>query len=107
MRKVLLDTDPITKTKTYFYHDMDGENFVVQEEAEVDQVLAWNQAMRNQIDERARWGDAGLGEKVASIPYIVWTTLPKELRDDNNELLRWLDRREQEPFRTRHGRLSR
>lgn len=106
MRKVLLDDDPITRTRTYFYHDHDGQNFVVQDESYVDPVLEMNQAMRAQADERARWGDAGLGEKVASIPITVWDSLPKGIREDNSELLKWLDNRDQLPFRTRHGRLS-
>lgn len=105
MKKVLLDTDPVTKTRSYFYHDLDG-NFAVQEEAYVDPVLESNMAQRNQIDERARWGDAGLGERVASIPIIVWDSLPDHIKKDNKALLKWLDDRDQLPFRTRHGRLS-
>ena len=69
-----------------------------------------NQALRNQTDERERWtkrggDDRGLGEKVASIPMSVYYSLPKDLREDENWLLKWLDDRDQLPFRTRTGRL--
>lgn len=110
MSGLILDHNPITRSASKYYEE-DGAA-IIQNVQDIQPVLEYNQAIRNMTDERARWtrrggDDFGVGAKIASIPSVVWYSLPREIREDNNKLLRWLDERDQEPFRVRPGRLSR
>lgn len=106
-----LDYDPVSRSRTGIYEDPDDENkLIIAQQADIEPVLRLNYERRKMVDENARWtlrggDDRGVGEMVASIPASVYYSLPKHLRDDNNELLRWLEQSDQAVFRTRAGRL--
>lgn len=110
---MLIDMDPVSRSRSTVYDDPDNENGVlIYEETDIEPILAMNAAMRAATDENCRWtkrggDDRGVGEMVARIPASVYYQLPKDLREDNNALLQWLEQRDQDVFLTRRGRLRR
>lgn len=103
MRKLLLDHDPVVKQKSRFYHDSEGEEFVIEDRVDVEDVVEQNKALYAQTDENARWGEF---DRVASIPLVVYFDLKREgVLDDPVRLRRWLNDPENRLFRTRPGRV--
>ena len=102
--KRLFDYDPVTKTRQIFTSNPeDGGDFSIHTEQDVTDIVEDNKAMFNQFDERSRW--KGEWHRVGSIPLSEYFALPKEMREDNKDLLKWLSDRDRSKFRVRPGRL--
>ena len=101
-------TDPLTGGKQTFVIN-DDRTFSIVTETDIEPVLAANYEARKHAD--LRWGDSWEkdGEtfvKFASIPLDIYYNehiLPKWVRSDTKELVKWLQRSEQAPLRVRHG----
>lgn len=102
--KRLFDYDPVTKTRQIFTSNPeDGGAFAIHTEQDVTDIVEHNVALANRFDERANWkGDWHL---VGSIPLSEYFALPQEMREDNKDLLKWLQNSDRKKFRTRTGRL--
>ena len=111
MSGLLIDADPVMRSRLTVHDDPDSEHGVIfHEEHDITPVLEANARERAQVDERARWtkrggDDHGIGTKVASIPMSVYYQIPRDIREDGKELLKWIERSENDVFRTRAGRL--
>lgn len=101
----VFNTDPITKTKRLFHWNEAEESFHIETLQDVTDIVEDNKGFANHFDERTGW--KGDFHRVASIPMPIYMGLPKDLREDNKALLRWLDDSDQRAFRTRPGKLSR
>lgn len=97
----LLTSDPITRKKTVWHDQSDG-GAVIQAQQDIEPVLKMNK------EERKEAGKDFSGEmvKVASIPVAVYEDLMRRGIADNPERFkRWLNDPDNEPFRTRRGRV--
>ncbi len=102
----LLDHDPLTGVSTWFHVGSEGQ-YHVAEVQNVDPVLEQNQALRNQVDERQRYGNRETFHLEASIP-ALW--LPELMAKTNNlkdkrELKRLLNDKRYRHLRTTNRRL--
>lgn len=105
MERRFLDYDPETKLNRWFYYDHDTGEWYIAEEADVQEVADVAKESYASTDERARWGE---GQRVASIPCIIWQQLVEQgIADDDKALRKWLDDPDNQVFRTRPGRISR
>lgn len=105
MHRRILTSNPVTKTRTVMYSDPYSGDGVFHTEQDVTDVVEANKAHLNMFDERQRC--AKDGEMVASIPSVVYWSLPKHIRDDETEFRKWLDDPDQRAFRTHPTKLSR
>ncbi len=102
-------TDPITGAKQTFVID-DENHFSIVTETDIQPILAANYEDRKTGD--GKWGgnwdkDGETFVRFARIPLDIYYNekmLPAWIRNDPKELLKWLQRSEQEVFRTRSGR---
>ena len=102
----VLNYDPVMKSRTLWHHDTIDDTTVIRNEYDIEDVLEFNKLRFNRIDERQNWkGDI---HHVASIPIGVYMDMMRNGRIvSNKDLRKWLDDKDQLPFRTRPGRLSR
>jgi hypothetical protein len=99
----------LTETPTHrcYIADIgDGKSVVKTEYLFTDELLAGNQFLRNETDGQ-RWGDT---PKVASIPlnvlYSSQSQIMEKLREgDRDHMKWWLNRPENEIYRTKRGRV--
>lgn len=102
--KKTLSFDPLTGTKEVFRYDPTDDSFTIETLQDVTDVVEFNKAMANQVDERANW--KGDWHKVASIPMSVYMDLQKKgIANDDKAFHRWLNDSDNKVFRTRPGRL--
>jgi len=96
-------------SKTAF-HD-DGSDLIIEHKADISAVLNANKAEYAQNDERKRWSDDAFGNKVASIPLVVFQELEKQGITKGFTVLdmprfkAWLNNPDNRAFRTRTGRI--
>lgn len=101
--KLLIDEDPVTKTKERLHIDGGGENFRLETKQNVEPVTDVAKEMRKDSDGRFNLDGQ---THVASIPLVVWRELEKEgIAHDDEALKEWLNQRENRAFRTHPGRL--
>lgn len=100
-RPLVLKDDRISRIKKLFHYDDATGDVTIETRQHLDPVLGNNQEMRN----AARSGWKGDMHLVASIPKVVWNSLPEGIREDMNELRKWLDQSDQKVFRTKEGTL--
>lgn len=101
--------DPLTGGKETIHFDDDGKIRIVKE-TDVETVLAQNYEDRKHTN-ASEWGDSWDkdGEsfiRFARIPLDIYYNeklLPKWVRNDPKELMKWLQKPEQEPLRARWG----
>lgn len=101
-------TDPLTGAKQTFVID-DENHFSIVTETDIQPILEANYEDRKTGD--GAWGgswdkDGETFVRFARIPLDIYYNeklLPKWIRNDPKELLKWLQRSEQEVFRTRTG----
>lgn len=99
----ILDVDPILGI-TEKYYEQDGK-WIIARDQEVESIFETNQQMRNQVDERARFKSDSMNH-VAFIPLLVLEELRRKgILDDQKALRKWLNDRDNQPFRTRPGRV--
>ena len=97
----LWDTDPLTGTKTFFRMEDGAKTFDLITESTVDPILEENQRLRKE-DPNFK-GDQ---VRVASIPMAVWSELMRKgIAQDETEMKKWLNDRDNEVFRTARGRV--
>lgn len=104
--KRLFDYDPVTGVKQWFHMEEGSDEFTIQTEQPVDDLIEANRADYNSFTSgRDRWGeDIGARTKVASIPLNVYQDLKaKGILKDQAALKRWLNDPDNLVFRTRPG----
>jgi hypothetical protein len=94
--------------QTAVHSDGDG-GIIIETRQDISGILEQNKKEYNSFDERARWSDDLLGNKVASIPLTVIDDLNKQgiIRGfavlDDKRFKAWLNERDNRVFRTRTG----
>lgn len=84
----IIGGDLIARTQSRLI-DNGPDELVVYNEQEVEDIMEYNKAHRNSIDERA--GTAADGELVGKIPLnIVYRLKKAGIWDDDDALLKWL-----------------
>ena len=101
MKSRLLDFDPVTRVKRMFHPSTDGESFIEEGTQDVTERLEINKALHGMP--RDGWGE---GQRVASIPVVVWEGLLRDgTANDTKKLKAWLNDPDNRAFRTRTGRV--
>lgn len=101
-------TNPIIPRKTVVHADGDG-GIIIETREDISAILEQNKKEYNSFDERAKWSDDLLGNKIASIPFTVIDELNKQgiMRGfsivDQKRMKAWLNERDNRVFRTRTG----
>lgn len=97
--------DPISKTRVEYHFA--GEDLIIASETDITGAVEVNKALYASQDERKTWGGNGdqLGSLVARIPDQVYFQIPKEIRNDQKAMKRWLNDYDNRVFRTRPGRV--
>lgn len=105
----IVDFDPVLKRRRTVHYDPIEDNFILESETDVTDVIEANKRAYDAVDERARWGDVN---RVASIPMTEYYRLKREGIIDaegevqgEKDLLRVLQDPANLKFRTRPGRL--
>jgi len=97
----------ISKTS---FHD-NGDDLVIAHTQDVTGIIDANKAEYAQSDEHKRWSDHSFGNKVASIPLVVFQELEKQgitrglTVIDMPRFKAWLNNPDNRAFRTRTGRI--
>jgi len=92
-------------------HKTDDGGLVIETVQDVSGIVESNKKQFNAYDERARWSDDLLGNKIASIPLTVIDELNKQgiMRGfhvlDQVRFKSWLNHPDNRAFRTRPGRI--
>ena len=92
-------------------HKTDDGGLVIETVQDVSGIVESNKKQFNAYDERARWSDDLLGNKIASIPLTVIDELNKQgiMRGfhvlDQTRFKSWLNHPDNRAFRTRPGRI--
>ena len=100
--------NPVNFRKTAVHSDGDG-GIIIETRQDISDILEQNKKEYNSYDERARWSDELLGNKVASIPMTVIDDLNAKgiMRGfavlDEKRFKAWLNERDNRVFRTRTG----
>lgn len=103
----LLDYDPLIKRKRNFHILEGGDDYAVESQFDVTDIIEQNKALYNSVDERARHRSE-VFNRVASLPLAVYVDLQNRgILDDEKAFRKWLDDPENRHFRTRPGKLSR
>jgi hypothetical protein len=100
------DTDPeIGSTETFHYDEQTGE-FFIETEQDVTESVKHSKEMYANCDGR-RWDKGVLGgDKVASIPLLIWQELEaKGIANDPKALKAWLNDPDNRAFRVRPGKV--
>lgn len=97
---MILDMDPVSRVKRILHADDDGL-LTVKSMQDVTDRVDLNKALQNEA--RSGWGE---GQRVASIPKVVWDELvQKGIANDNKKLKAWLNDPDNRAFRTRLGKV--
>ena len=94
--------------QTAVHADGDG-GLIIETRQDISAILEQNKKEYNSFDERAKWSDELLGNKIASIPMTVIDDLNKQgiMRGfhiiDEKRMKAWLNERDNRVFRTRTG----
>jgi hypothetical protein len=100
--------NPVNFRKTAVHSDGDG-GIIIETKEDITAILEQNKKEYNSYDEKARWSDDLLGNKIASIPFTVIDELNKQgiMRGfhivDQKRMKAWLNERDNRVFRTRTG----
>ena len=101
---MLLRADPVSRTRTTMHYSELDENLVVYRQQDVTDIIEYNKARSNLFDSAKNpWGE--WGGWVGRIPETVYYALPKDLREDGDALLAWLQDRDNSVWKIRPGRL--
>jgi hypothetical protein len=102
----VISSDPITKEKKVMHYSNSDDTYVITKEQNADEILEANLGERNSF--RGGWENhAEYGDRYARIPSVIWGELvTKGIAHDEKRLRKWLDDRDNLPFRTRPGFLS-
>lgn len=89
-----------------------GDNLIVKKSQDISHLIEYNKSQYNQSDERQRWdGNNAYGNKVASIPLVVFNELDKLgiTRGfsiiDHKRFKEFLNNPDNRVFRTRTGKI--
>lgn len=94
----LIDYDPLTKVRRLLH--IDGDEYHYENVQDVEGRLELNRELRK---EQRPMGDVG---RVASVPFVAYEKALREGHFDTPAKTKaWLNDRDQEPFRTREGRV--
>jgi hypothetical protein len=102
LRSRLIDTDPITKVRRILHTENDEDGTY---HAEAVQPIKGRLDINAALQNEARNG-YGEGQRVASIPLVIWEDLiRKGIANDTKKLKAWLNDPDNRAFRTRLGRV--
>lgn len=102
MSKRLFDVDPLTGITQYWHWDDERQQFTIETEQKVDDLLDANRRQYNDSTDAYK-GDM---HKVASIPMNIYMDLKqKGIIDDPAAFKQWLNDPENRYFRTKPGRV--
>lgn len=94
-----LDFDPVSKVRRLL--TADDETFTASATQEISERLDINKALQN--TPRSGWGE---GQRVASIPNVIWEDLIRRgIARDKKKLRAWLNDPDNRAFRTRLGKV--
>lgn len=109
MERRILDYDPALKRTRYFHASSDGEEYAIESQYDVTDVIERNKALYAMTDEHAKWGEWA---HVGSIPMSEYWAMTKDgvldeggICRDDRRLLKTLSDRDNLDFRVRPGRL--
>ena len=100
--------NPVNFRQTAVHADGNG-GIIIETRQDITAILEQNKQEYNSYDEKARWSDNLLGNKIASIPMTVIDDLNKVgiMRGfhiiDEKRMKAWLNERDNRVFRTRTG----
>lgn len=102
----VLSSDPVTKQAKVMHYSDHDDTYVIAEHQNADAILEANLAQRNSY--RGKWEQHGeWGDHYARIPAVVYgDLLRKGIAKDEKRFRKWLDDRDNLPFRLRPGSLS-
>ena len=105
-RELFFDEEPITKEREHFVMEDGADTFQIVSEQIIDPVLEANQENRKQFrGSRSAW-QKGDFLHAARIPMPLVMELKRQgILDDKKEFIRWLNKPENEMFRSRPGRV--
>lgn len=92
-------------------HDDGNGGVIIETRQDITDILEKNKREYNSFDERARWSDDIMGNKIASVPFTVIDDLNKIgiMRGfhviDEKRMAEWLNKPEAQKFRTRPGKV--
>lgn len=88
--------DVVTRSDQVWHQD--GEEVVLESRQDIEPVLKENEILRK--EDSGRFGK-GPFHHVGSIPNVVWFSLPDHIKNDDEALREWLNKPENEVFRTK------
>ena len=95
----LLDFDPVSRVRRILH--MDGDLIHAEADQNITDRLDINKALQNEA--RSGYGE---GQRVASIPLVVWEDLVRKgIANDRKKLKAWLNDPDNRAFRTRLGKV--
>lgn len=101
MEKRLFSDDPVTGVRRWFYYDHATDEWHIETEQNVTDLVALNQELA-----KADVGGYGDMARVASIPLSVYFQLKEQgVIDDEQRLRAWLNDADNRFFRTKLGRV--
>lgn len=99
----LIDTDPLTGTRTLYHYDPATEQFHYEDVQDVSALVEDNRRVHNDATDKNWKGDMHM---VARLPMQIWFKLKKEGKlNDPKAMRRWLNDPDNAAFRTRPGRI--
>ena len=99
MAKFIIDSDPISASRSTFQYDAGTDQYILRDEQDVTGIVEANRAMRN--DTFGRHPKDGLGRQVASIPLGLFFELYKKgVTRNKRDFARWLNDPDNRYFRT-------
>ncbi len=101
---MLLKSDPVKRVRTTMHYSEQDETLVLHRAQDVTAIIEHNKARMNLFDSAKNpWGE--YGDWVGRIPENIYYALPKEIRDDGEALLQWLQDPANSAWKIRPGRL--
>src|SRR5215471_9139842 len=103
MQSDLLSYDPETGITEIFHWDPATGMAMIETQQPIDDLLAANNSWYAAVSKHTPWKD-GLGERVASIPMLMFASLQKSgIADDKKALAKLLNDSDYRKLRTRPG----
>lgn len=86
----------------YFHYNWDTGEETIEHRQDARPILEEAQRRRNNTDERAKFGKLDMIH-VGSIPLTLYWKIPEEIRNDEKELTKWLNKSENKIFFFKNG----
>lgn len=103
----IFDEDGFTRSRRIWHEDYDGR-VVLETNTDVTQALKDAESANNEHTQgrRSKWSDELTGNRIATIPTVVYMQLHKEgIVQDQDRFKKWLNDPDNSAFRTRPGKI--